>query len=128
MPPLILAIEQDRRQASKIAAIARNLEAELIVTESAQEALATFEKRVPDLILTPHFLSPRDEITLDDRLRQLDAAGTKVQTLVTPMLASASRKPAKTGLLTRLRKTPRSAAAPDGCDPSVFAAQITEYL
>jgi CheY-like chemotaxis protein len=67
MPPLILAIEPDRRQASKIAAIARNLEAEFIAAESAEQALATLETRVPDLILTPHFLSPRDESALDDR-------------------------------------------------------------
>jgi hypothetical protein len=130
MPQLILAIEPDRRQASRIAAVARNfLEAELVVTESAEEALGTLRTRVPDLILTPLLLSPKDENALDDRLRQLDAAGTKVQTLVTPMLAAATaRKPSqKTGLLTRLRKT-RSNAVPDGCEPSVFAAQITEYL
>jgi hypothetical protein len=130
MPPLILAIEPDRRQASKIAAVARNfLEAELLVTESTEEALGALASRIPDLILTPLFLSPKDESALDDRLRQLDTAGTKVQTLVTPLLAAATaRKPSqKTGLLTRLRKK-GSAAVPDGCEQSVFAAQITEYL
>src|SRR5262245_55599784 len=129
--PFILAIESDKRQASRINALARSLdETELVIAESVAQALATLAERVPDLILTPLLLSPKDSTALDDRLRELDAAGKQVQTLMTPMLASgASSKKStpKTGLLTRLRKTQRP-SSPDGCEPSLFAEQITEYL
>lgn len=129
--PLILAIEPDRRQASKIAALAKSpLHAELVVAESTTKALAALGDRIPDLILTSLLLSPKDEAALADRLRELDSAGAHVQTLVIPVLAAASYRTRKQagGLLTRLRRSKGKGAAPDGCDPAVFAAQIAEYL
>ena len=129
--PLILAIEPDRKQAAKIAALAKNpLHAELVISDSAEAALATLSHRMPDLILTSLLLSPRDESVLIDRLRELDAAGAHVQTLVIPVLGSASRRrsPIASGLLTRLRKSKVDDTSLEGCDPAMFAAQITEYL
>jgi len=128
--PLILAIEPDRRQAARISSLARErLNVELLVMDSAQRALETLAARTPDLILTPQLLSPKDEAALDDRLRQLDAAGSKVQTLMIPVLASTGRRgPRKDGLLKRLRRTKDEPATEGGCDPAVFAAQIAEYL
>ena len=126
---LILAIEPDRRQAARITALARNpLNVELVVTDSAERAVASIAERVPDLILTPKLLSSKDESILDARLRQLDADGRHVQTLMIPMLASgrsASRK--ESGLLNRLRWTSEEESS-DGCDPAVFAAEIAQYL
>lgn len=128
--PLILAIEPDRRQSSKIANLARNtLHADLEVVEGAQDAIALIDKRVPDLILTSLLLSPKDESVLSDKLRDLDAAGAHVQTLVIPVLASSGRDAdAKGGLLSRFRRGRTNAATPEGCDPAVFGAQIAEYL
>jgi hypothetical protein len=127
--PLILAIEPDRRQAARINALARNpLNVEMVITESAERALAAISTRVPDLILTSRLLSPKDELLLDERLRELDAAGAKVQTLMIPMLASVKDAGKKAGLLNRLRRHSDAATADGGCDPAVFAEQIAEYL
>jgi hypothetical protein len=129
---LILAIEPDRRQAAKIAALAKSpLHAELVVAESTAKAFATLANRTPDLILTSLLLSPKDETALADRLRELDAAGTHVQMLVIPVLGAPGRrgrKDAGGGLLKRLRGSKSQDTSPDGCDPAVFAAQIAEYL
>jgi hypothetical protein len=129
--PFILAIEPDRRQAAKIFALAKHpLRAEVAVAESAEGALALLANRIPDLILTSLLLSSKDEAALSDRLRELDAAGTHVQTLVTPVLGTAAKRGRRSAgsLLTRLRGSKNDDAAPDGCDPAVFAQQIMEYL
>src|SRR5260370_32967451 len=90
---LILAIEPDRRQASQLTALVRGrLHAELIIGESAERALAALGQRVPDLVLTTAFLSPKDESALGERLRALDGAAAHVQTLTIPVLASGSRR------------------------------------
>jgi hypothetical protein len=126
----ILAIEPDRRQAARISALARSpLNAEIVMTETAEGAVTAIAQRVPDLILTSRLLSPRDEAILDSRLRELDAAGRHVQTLMIPMLGSPNRKAGKkeSGLLNRLRWTTGDDAA-NGCDPAVFAAEIAQYL
>ena len=129
--PLILAIEPDSRQASRLAALAKGpLRAELLVAESTAKAFAELGARAPDLVLTSLLLSPKDENELADRLRELDAAGIQVQTLVIPVLGTAARRSRQAvgGLLTRLRRSKGTSAVPEGCDPAVFAAQITEYL
>jgi hypothetical protein len=129
--PLLLAIEPDHYQASQVAALARGpLAAELVIADSAGEAIERLANRVPDLILTSQLLSPKDEALLTERLHELDAAGRHVQTLVIPVLTKPSRKPRpqqQAGLLKRLQRKPK-ASAPDGCDPAVFGAQIAEYL
>jgi CheY-like chemotaxis protein len=129
--PLILAIEPDQRQASRVAALARgSLNARVVVAESVDRALAMLDEQTPDLVLTSLLLSPKDEAALGARLRELDANGTRVQTLNIPMLASASRRArqSESGLLKRLRRSKKSASEPEGCDPAVFAEQIAEYL
>jgi CheY-like chemotaxis protein len=129
--PLILAIEPDSRQASRLTALAKSpLRAELLVAESTAKAFAALGTRTPDLILTSLLLSPKDENELADRLRELDAAGSQVQTLVIPVLGTAARRSrqASRGLLTRLRRSKSPSEVSDGCDPAMFAAQITEYL
>ena len=129
--PFILAIESDRKQATRIAAIARDRlkKVEIVVAESAESALKTLAQRTPDLLLTPQLMSSKDEAALDERLRELDAAGSHVQTLMIPVLAASGRRTSrKDGLLNRLRRGKGQSAAEDGCDPSVFAAEIAEYL
>lgn len=128
--PLILAIEPDRKQAAAISALARGqLNADLILVDRAEPALDALAHRVPDLVLTSLLLSPRDEAALTGRLRELDAAGAHVQTLMIPVLATGGKQSVeRSGLLTRLRRPRTRGASPDGCDPVVFGAQITEYL
>ncbi len=128
--PLILAVEPDRKQADAISALARGvLRSEVIVTDSADSALTVMAKRVPNLLLTSLLLPPRDEARIADRLREMDTAGTYVQTLVIPVFASATKRSlGSKGNLKRIWKSRPKNSTPDGCAPEVFAAQISEYL
>jgi hypothetical protein len=127
--PLIVAIEADRHQAAQLKAVVRGrLRADLVLADTAEAAITALGDRVPDLVLTSAFLSPRDESTLADWLRALDAA--HVQTLTIPVL-DAPREPANVarGMLSALlRDRAYTQAAPDGCDPAVFADQCAAYL
>ena len=125
--PLILAIEPDRKQAEAVAALARGvLRSEVIVTDSADAALAILARRTPDLLLTSLLLPPKDEAKIADRLRALDSGGRYIQTLVIPMLASSGKRSPDSKR--KLWKSKAKASAPDGCAPEVFASQISEYL
>ena len=127
--PLILAIEPDRRQASKVSAIVKNrVYAEIVSGDTTEHAVEALAGRVPDLILTSQLLSRKDEAALADWLRESDEAGAHVQTLVIPMLGgSYDDYKEGGGLLSRLRGR-SSDAGTDGCDPEIFAEQIREYL
>lgn len=126
---LILAIEPDRRQAAKVYALADTLRVELIHGETTETALAALGARQPDLVLTSQLLSPKDEAALADRLRELDAAGAHVATLVIPVLRGeeGEKKTKKGGLFGRLRRN-KDEKTTEGCEPAVFGAEITEYL
>jgi len=127
--PLILAIEPDRRQAHELTAMVRgHLRAKLVLADTAEKALADLGARVPDLILTSALLSTKDETMLAERLRTLDIAA-HVQTLTIPVLASPTpASPGRTGIFALLPERVSSPAAPDGCDPAVFAEQCAAYL
>jgi CheY-like chemotaxis protein len=130
--PLILAIEPDRRQANTLNAVVKGqLHADLVLADSADEALAALGDRVPDLILTTALLSPTDEVVLGERLRTLNGVAAHVQTLTIPVLAAPRPRvrARAAGMLAALRrgKAPKD-DAPDGCDPTVFASQCAEYL
>ena len=121
---LVLAIEPDRRQAARISALGRGaLDAELLIADSTERAVAALHGRHPDLILTSLLLSPKD----DAGLRDFESSGVPVPTLMSPVLAGSSRGSSENGgLLARLRR--QASSSHEGCDPKVFAAQITEYL
>jgi hypothetical protein len=127
---LILAIEPDRKQAARITTLARSLPgAELLLANSTDQALASLEGRVPQLILTSLLLSPKDEAGL----RALNGAGAPVPTLMIPVFATGAAQPSgRGGFLARLpwsrSSTGGIAPGTTGCDPSVFASQIWEYL
>jgi len=127
---LILAIEPDRRQASRVAAIAKNkLHAEIVQADTTEHAIEALSGRVPDLILTSLLLSRKDDAALADWLRESDEAGRHVQTLVIPVLGGSRDDDGGGGLLSRFtRGRSRDDATTDGCEPEVFAAQIREYL
>jgi hypothetical protein len=127
---LILAIEPDRRQASRVAAIVKNrLHAEIVQADTTEHAVEALAGRVPDLILTSMLLSRKDDAALADWLRESDEAGRHVQTLVIPVLGGSRDGDDGGGLLSRFtRGRSRDDATTDGCEPEVFAAQIREYL
>lgn len=128
---LILAIEPDRRQASKVTTLAQTLGVELVIGASTEEALGALGTRVPDLVLTSQLLAPKDESALSERLRALDAAGMHAQTLVIPVLSGEEREQKKKGgLFGRLRRTSQEHAPDesDGCDPAVFGKEVMDYL
>jgi hypothetical protein len=128
--PLILAIEPDPRQAAQIAAIARHrVGAELMLAGTTEQALDVIGDRVPDLVLVPALLSPQDDAALAAALRVI-AAAAHVRTLTIPVLATGPKKRARNeGMLAKWRRGGKdSPEAPDGCDPAIFAEQISDYL
>jgi len=129
--PLILAIHPDRRQAPKIAAIARHASAELLLAESMERAIAMLSDRLPDLILTPTLLSHRDETALAERLRELGDVAAHVQTLTIPIFETTASPSHKRGVLSSLRKqhTGKAHASQTvGCTVDTFAEQVVIYL
>ena len=126
--PIILAIEPDRRQAARLTGIVRQrVGAELILADTTEGALDAIGNRIPDMVLVPAFLSPQDDAALAAALRVI-AAAAHVRTLTIPVLSSGERRAAPGGLLARWRRGPAESPVPDGCDPAVFAEQITAYL
>src|SRR4029453_8618340 len=127
--PLILAIEPDRRQAHEVTAMVRgHLRAKLVLADTAEKALADLGARVPDLILTSALLATENGTSLAERVRTLDIAA-HVQTLTIPVLASPTpASSGRTGIFALLPERVSSPAAPDGCDPAVFAEQCAAYL
>ena len=128
---LILAIDSDPRRSEQLANLVRaRLSVDLVQATSAGEGLHALRDRVPDLILTSPLLSPFDDGVLDEYLRDLGAAATHVQTVRIPMLSSGPKKKSAAGRLFSLgrKKKQTSSAAPDGCDPKIFADEIAHYL
>src|SRR6516162_7300715 len=127
---IVLAIEPDRRQAAHLTSILKHqVGAELILAETTERALDAIGTRVPDLVLVPALLSPQDDAALAAALRVI-AAAAHVRTLTIPVFASSGAgADGGGGLLARFRRgrtTEPSSSV--GCDPAVFAEQITEYL
>ena len=127
---LILAVEPDARQLANIATVLRaRPKTELVIAESAVRALETLANRVPDVLLTSPLLSRQDETALAAWLRNLGPAAAHVQELTIPILATSAPPPKKRrGVLATLRRERTQAAAPDGCDPDVFAEQVSGYM
>jgi hypothetical protein len=126
----ILAIEPDRRRAAQLTGMARaHLRAELLVAPTAAQAVEALDGRVPDVLLTAPLLPSHEETVIADYLRQLGPAAAHVQTLTIPLLAGPGGDRDRP-VLSAFRRG-RGRAQPteaEGCDPAVFAEQITEYL
>ena len=130
---IILAIEPDRRRASQLTAMARaHLRAELLVAPTAAQAIEALDGRVPDVLLTAPLLPSHEEGAMAEHLQQLGPVATHVQTLTIPLLAGgADRERPVLSAFRRDRgkgKGKGNRTEPEGCDPAVFAEQITEYL
>lgn len=127
---LILAVEPDRQQAKQLSSVVRqHVRAEFVVADSGAAALAALGNRVPDLILTPPLLPPKDEAVLTGWLRDLGDAAAHVQTLAIPILADpGGRKGDQTSSSIFGRLRDQQADQTPGCEPDVFADQIRVYL
>jgi hypothetical protein len=126
--PIILAVEPDHKQAARLAGIVRHqVGAELVIGDTTERALDALGPRVPDMVLVPALLSPQDDASLAAALRVI-AAAAHVRTLTIPVLGSGRQETAAGGLLSRWRRNRAESPEPDGCDPAVFAEQITAYL
>jgi CheY-like chemotaxis protein len=128
---LILAVEPDKRQAKQLSAVVRQqVRAELVVADSGAAALAALGNRIPDLILTPALLPPKDEAVLTGWLRKMGDAAAHVQTLAIPILAEAAGRgkdqSSSSSIFGRLRDSQQDGG--QGCDPNVFADQVKVYL
>lgn len=123
---LVVAVEPDPEQASKVTAVVGELpDAELILAPSAAAAVTQLAGRIPDLVLTSALISPADDALITAMLRERGIAAAHVQTLTIPLLQGVPQA-RRTGLLSVFRRRP----APDlaGCAPDAFAEQLREYL
>lgn len=125
---LVVAVEPDPDQASKVASLVRELvRAELVIGDSARVVLEALKERAPDLILTSPLLPPGDEALIADRLRQLGARAAHVQVLTIPLLAALDPSPRESGLLSVLRRKP-SGTHSSSCALETFGEQVRGYL
>jgi hypothetical protein len=128
---IILAIEPDRRRAAQLTGMARaHLRAELLVAPTAAQAVEALNGRVPDVLLTAPLLPSYEEAAMAEHLRQLGPAAAHVQTLTIPLLAGGADRDRPVLSAFRRDRGGRKGhrTEPEGCDPAVFAEQITEYL
>src|SRR4051812_8978449 len=127
---VVLVLEPDGAQAEQLLRVLRKrVRAEAILVKSTAAAIEVIDNQTPDLILVTALLSPRDEDRLMGHLRSLEGAA-HLQTLTIPQLAVAgddSEEPQRTAL-GRFRKKKPAAAARAGCDPDVFAQEISSHL
>jgi CheY-like chemotaxis protein len=124
---LILAVEPDPRQASRLTSVLRGRRhTEVVVAKSADAAIESIRGRVPNVLLTSQLLSPQDEARLADWLKDLGPAGTRVQALTIPILAPKAAEAPQRGLLSSFRRRTKPAA--QGCEPKMFAEHVAAYL
>jgi hypothetical protein len=125
---LILAIERDSDQARLLSeVIHRRLRADLVLAETAEKAMTSLGKRVPNLVLIPALLSPREETTLRDGLRASGAAAN-IEMLTIPVLAPTVAEAKSRGMLSRFRRGKSSDVSEAGFSSAAFVEQVAAYL
>src|SRR5262245_21770255 len=128
---LILVIESDRRQTSKLTILARGqLRADLIIVDNVAQALAKLDECDPDLILISSAISGRDQLALGDRLLEIEEQGLRIQTLNIPQLGLAGQR-ARVPQKSAPGRAPVPRGRPsqtDNMDPVVFGVQISTLL
>jgi CheY-like chemotaxis protein len=124
-PPLIVAVEPDPLQANRVADVLRRaFSADVILADTAREAIDALRDRVPELILTSALLPPKDEDLLTQWLRDRGQAAGHVQTVTIPVLEVPTQIPIFAGG----KPAATSLAAADACDPAMFADWVSVYL
>jgi hypothetical protein len=80
--PRILAIESDSRRRALLEGLVReHVQANLTIADSVKAAITELSARIPDAILVPPLLSPRDLSELMDFVKQLDAPYVELLTM-----------------------------------------------
>lgn len=130
--PLVLAIEPDLRQATILKRIVREkVHADVSVVDSPDAAIGAIRIQIPDVLLLSALLSPRDEDELIAHLRTLDGAD-HIQTHTIPQLAATAADQEDSGrgrgLFGAFRRKKENAQQTSGCDPDLFAEEISAYL
>jgi CheY-like chemotaxis protein len=123
----ILAIESDRdRRTLLMALIREHVLADVTMVDSVKEAVASFERRQPDLIVAPALLSPEDSERLNSHVKW--HADPHVQMLTIPALdmlrESSPEENRRLGFFGRRRPF----ALGLQYDPSIVARQIADRL
>jgi hypothetical protein len=125
---LILAVEPDSRQASRLSVVLRGRRnTDVVMSKSAEAAIEAMGGRVPDVVLTSQLLSPQDEQRLADWLKDLGPSATHVQALTIPILATRANPEPERGLLAGLLRRTQNAGS-QGCEPKIFAEHVATYL
>jgi PEGA domain len=125
---VVLVVEPNSSQASALRKeIQKRVSAELILVDSTAKALEAIELRVPDLILLSALLSPKDEAALVEHLRSLDGA-SHLQTLTTPQLRVGKKAASRGKSGFGFGKKQKAVVVDAGCDPAVFAEEISAHL
>ncbi len=124
---LVIVIERERRQGLRLAGIIRRAGGDPIVAASVEDAFERADGRIPDVVLAPALLSPRDDAALTRRLRDLGSAAAHVQLVTTPIL-SADEPVRQGGVLFVNRRGGASGDGADGCDAALFAEQLAGHL
>jgi CheY-like chemotaxis protein len=123
----ILAIESDRQRRTLLMALIRkHVLADVTMVDSVKEAIASFERQQPDLIVAPALLSPEDSERLSSHVKW--QADPHVQMLTVPAL-DMLREPASEenpgfGFFRRRSRLRLGLQY----DPSVLARQIADSL
>lgn len=124
----ILAIGNDADEAAWVnGAVRRRVKADLVRARSVAEAIRAMETRVPDLLLVPALLSPRDESALMEAVRANPAAA-HVQMLTVPVPTQAESGSTPRGFLSRFRREQTASESPAGSMAAAFADQIAASL
>src|SRR5258706_4237078 len=125
---VVLVVEPEASQAEQLRRVLRKrVHSELLLVSSTAAAIEAMHRGIPDLILVSALLSPKDEDRLMAHLRSLEGAA-HLQTLTIPQLATSSRRAEQTTVLDRFRKKKAAAPGRGGCDPKVFAEEISVQL
>ena len=124
----VLAVEPNSEQASALQTILRDhAGTEVLVVNSKESALSALKEGVPDLVLVSALLSPCDEVDLFDCLKTLPNAA-HLQTLTIPQFRPEAPSSPSGRSRFSMFSMRRGGPAPDGCDPKLFAQEVSEYL
>jgi CheY-like chemotaxis protein len=123
----ILAIESDRkRQTLLMALIREHVLAEVTMVDSVKQAIASFERHQPDLIVAPALLSPEDSERLNAHVKW--HADPHVQMLTLPALDMLREPAAEEQSRSSLFAWRRPLTLGLQYDPSIVARQIADGL
>jgi CheY-like chemotaxis protein len=126
----ILVIEPDVERASFLRGLLTDDDGfDLRIVKSAQDAMRSITRQVPDLVMTSTFLPPADEAALADQLKQTVGA-SHLQIINVPYFIDGIESPVIERPRSRMRGLWRRRSVPPRprCDRDTLRRQIKEYL